>query len=127
MGKQKPFSLRDFVAIEGALTSLGEALTAGDEMKLEALVARLAEEPKQILALSGHEWVEWSRDAVMAILITLNRERDYRSGWRLKLTAAYLLHWLYSLQLHRPAGWGRSLPSGPLYGRWKYGSPCSLL
>ncbi len=55
MGKQKPFSLRDFVAIEGVLTLLGEVLTAGDEMKLEALVARLAEEPKQILALSGHE------------------------------------------------------------------------
>jgi len=113
MGKQKPFSLRDFLDIEAALTSLGEALTAGDEMKLEALVARLAEEPKQILALSGHELVEWSRDAVMAIIIALTRKRDYRPGRKLELAAAYLLHWLESLQRHAPAGWGKEPPGWP--------------
>ena len=113
MGKKKPFSLRDFRDIEAALKSLGEVLTAGDEMKLEASVALLAEEPKQILALSGHELVESSRDAVMAIIIALNRERDYTPGWRLQFMAASLLHWLYNLQLHPPAGWGKEPPDWP--------------
>ena len=113
MAKKKTFSLRDFRDIAAALKSLGEVLTVGDEMKLEASVALLAEEPKQILALSGHELVESNRDAVMAILTALNRERDYTPVWRLQFMAASLLHWLYNLQLHPPAGWDKEPPDWP--------------
>ncbi len=113
MGKKKPFSLRDFRDIWAALKSLGEVLKTGDEMKLEASVALLAEEPKQILARSGHELVELSRDEVMAILKTLNKKRDYTPVWRLQFMAAALLHWLYNLQLHPPARWGKEPPDWP--------------
>ena len=117
MGKKKPYSLRDNFEIENALGWLGKALAGGDEIELEEWINLLAEEPKQVLALGGHKLVEWSRDALMAIIVAITKPRDDRPQQKLELTAAYLLHWLEALQRHAPAGWDTEPPGWPF--KWE--------
>ena len=98
MKSQQTLILRDFLDYENALKSLSESFTAGEKTKIKESVNYLAEEPKQILARTGHKLVHWRPKSVMAILKVVIKEANKKPGWELELVAANLLEWLVLLE-----------------------------